>query len=98
MQIVAVESNYCKYRANYASMDFGCFQINKGTIKLHKWNFKTVTQNDMLNTHAAAIILRDFKKAFRKSEPDTFVCRYNTGYRNLPKTCAKYLQKLASVN
>lgn len=97
MQIVAVESNYCKYRVNTLTNDFGCFQLNAGTIKLHKWNMNAVIKNDMLNTHAAAIILRDFKRAFIVSEPDTFVCRYNTGYRHLPATCAKYMQKLAAV-
>lgn len=97
IQIVAVESNYCKYRVNKATSDFGCFQLNAGTIKLHKWNVDAVIKNDMLNTVAAAIILRDFKRAFIVSEPNTFVCRYNTGYRHLPATCAKYMQKLAAV-
>lgn len=97
LQIVAVESNYCRYRVNSKSQDFGCFQINRSTIKLHKWSFNAVVNNDMANTIAAAIILSDFKRAFAGREPATFACRYNIGYRNLTKACNAYLAKLEAA-
>lgn len=95
-RIVAVESNNCKYRHNAKSDDHGCFQLNASTIRLYKWNKHAVVKNDMLNVHAAAIILKDFKRSFAAKEPNWF-CRYNTGYRHLPLTCELYAQKLASV-
>lgn len=97
LQILSVESNYCRYRVNSHTSDFGCFQIHRGTIQAHKWNFNAVVHNDMANTIAAAIILSDFKKAFSRSEPATFACRYNIGYRTLPETCRAYLVKLSAA-
>lgn len=97
-RIVAVESANCKYRVNKRTKDFGCMQISEQTIKLYKWNFKTVSNNDKLNIVAAAILLSDLKKAFAQKEPQTWSCRFNIGWRKLPKTCSTYLHKLSLVS
>jgi len=95
LRIVAVESANCKYRVNTLTNDFGCMQLNATTIQLYGWNKQSVTHNDFLNVYAAAIILKDFKRA-NASDPD-WVCRYNIGYQSLPATCQAYIFKLASV-
>lgn len=93
-RIVAVESANCKYRVNKRTKDFGCMQISEQTIKLYKWNFKTVSNNDKLNLVAAAIILKDFKKLTEKRLGKKWPCSYNIGFKKLPKICDNYLAKL----
>jgi hypothetical protein len=92
-RIVAVESSNCRSRVNTLTQDFGCMQLNATTIKLYKWNRDSVIKNDFINVYAASIILKDFKK----NSPADYACRYNIGYRHLPRTCAAYIAKLASI-
>lgn len=96
--VAKVESLDCKYRVNKHTHDFGCMQISKKTIRLYKWNFETVANNDRINVVAAAIILKDLKKITYKKLGSKWPCSYNVGHRNLPKACAAYLQKIALVS
>lgn len=97
-RIVAVESANCKYRVNKRTKDFGCAQINHLTIKGYNWNADSVMHNDRLNIVAAAVVLSDLKKVFGSKEPNTWSCRYNIGWRKLPKACSAYLNKLSLVS
>lgn len=96
-RIVIIESNNCLYRTNTATSDFGCMQINSATIRGYGWH-KSVITNDLLNVHAAAIVLRDFKRQYAAKEPLTWACRYNVGNKTLPIACETYLNKLALVS
>lgn len=96
-QIVAVESNNCRFRYNTVTHDGGCFQINALTIAGYNWNAEAAIKNDMLNVHAAAIVLSDFKRKFAAKEPTSYYCRYNIGFQDLPSVCAAYLHKLSVV-
>lgn len=79
------------------AVDFGIGQINYKTIKNYKLDKKRLMIDITYSIDAAAKVLADFKR-FKKSEPDTWYCRYNAGTGNMSKIekpCNKYVQLVA---
>ena len=97
-RIVAIESQYCKFRFNKRTLDHGCAQINVRTAQAYKWNVDSIRQNDAVNLYAAAILLKDLKKAKKRKMGPKWVCTYNIGFQDLPKTCDKYYSKFIAAN
>lgn len=95
--IVKQESAYCKFKLNKTTGDAGCMQIHKSNIKAHGWNRSVIMNHDAANIVAGALVLLDFRKAFKTKEPRTWACRYNIGYRNMPAQCLTYLNKIYAL-
>lgn len=95
--IVRQESAYCRFKLNKTTGDAGCMQIHKGNIKARGWNRSVIMNHDAASIVAGALVLLDFKKAFKAKEPKTWACRYNIGYRNMPGQCISYLNKIYAL-
>jgi soluble lytic murein transglycosylase-like protein len=96
--IIATESMYRSGAVNYKSSDYGIAQINKYTAKAYKLNLQRLKYDAQYNLDAGAMILSYMKGRFAKTEPTTWICRYNVGTRALEgarlEACIKYLSKV----
>lgn len=101
-QILAVESQYCKYLYNAKTKDYGCMQINKHNLpyllEKHRITPYDLMTDEIKSIEAGLIILKKMQKRFKAQEPTTWACRYNVGTGMLKGKralqCAAYLEKL----
>lgn len=80
------------------AVDFGIAQINEKTIQRYGFDQNKLMTDLTYSVDAAAVVLSDFKKGFKKKEPDTWYCRYNAGTRSMEKiqkACDKYMTLVA---
>jgi len=94
LAIISTESNWNAAAVNKRSHDYGLTQINKVNIK-NRYELIKIRSSAEYSIDKALEILLHFKKSYSKLEPDTWYCRYNIGYKNLPETCNRYLTRLS---
>lgn len=92
--IIKVESSLYQGAYNKKTADYGAAQVNKQTAKLYGFDLKRLKSDSKYNLDAGARILADFKK----SHPDSYICRYNVGTGKLVGkrmlACLKYNAKV----
>ncbi len=79
------------------AVDFGIGQINQETIKRYGFDQKKLMNDLTYSIDASAKVLAYFKR-YKKSEPETWYCRYNAGTRSMDKiqtACSKYMTLVA---
>lgn len=103
LSILKIESNYCKYKVNSETNDYGCMQINEINFAKLK-RIYNITKHDLMTNEeksieAGVLILKEFKMLYKHKEPKLWPCRYNVGtVRNLASrktACKTYLKKLS---
>ena len=96
--ILIVESNLRVGAYNSDTNDHGIGQINITTAKSFKLDIVRLKTDLEYSLNAAAIVLKDFQKRYKKKEPDMFYCRYNIGSGKLVgiklRRCLKYIEKV----
>ena len=93
--ILKQESQFCKYKLNTKSRDYGCMQVNAYTAKAYNFNLQSIKANEAYSILAGLIILKDLRKHKIKTLKHKWPCAYNIGNKYLPKTCDVYLAKIA---
>ena len=80
--VLKTESNY---RMGLVSdtEDYGMSQINIKTARMYQFNLMELLTNVDYSIKAAAIVLSNYRSAFRESEIVNWVGRYNIGYQSL---------------
>jgi len=87
--IAVVESNINLKAINHKTLDYCLMQINR------KYNPDAPQLINSLEKciDRGAKILSKFKRQYKTN----YICRYNIGYQNLPKTCKAYTVKIQNV-
>lgn len=83
--VLKVESNY-RMGVISDTDDYGIAQINAKTARMYKLDLVELLTNADYSVAAAANILKDYKRAFKPTETNTWVARYNIGYQSLTTT------------
>jgi soluble lytic murein transglycosylase-like protein len=93
-----VESRYFVGAVNKRSNDWGLMQVNSYNIKAMKLSKRRLLTDVEYSIDSGARILAYFQKRYKKSEPNTWMCRYNIGSRAkkgvLLRLCNRYNSKL----
>lgn len=80
--VLYVESRYI-VNVISETQDYGAAQVNIKTIKRYNFSINELLTNGDYNVKAAAMVLSDYRIAFRSDEINDWVARYNIGYQSL---------------
>lgn len=75
--------------------DFGIAQVHADTIELYEFDRYLLLEDLDYSVEAGAKVLAWFQKTYRKKEPETWYCRYNTGtasYYKIKTNCLDYVR------